>query len=169
MNVHAAARGRRFSRRYTPWLRSIPCLTQADLYKRNYFAPGSLRMPDSPLVRKYLAMSNDVHMLEAISGENVSMSEMCTVALANAVSAGALGSCSDQLLREPPRGDSGASVAVATFAKEGGSASSRTVAQAQASKEVLVQQLIELSDQLAQARISRARGTAPITASASAR
>ena len=24
----------------------------ADLFKRNYFAPGSLRMPDSPLVRK---------------------------------------------------------------------------------------------------------------------
>ena len=27
----------------------------ADLFKRNYFAPGSLRMPDSPLVRKVRA------------------------------------------------------------------------------------------------------------------
>ena len=32
----------------------------ADLYKQSYFSPGALRMPDSPLLRKYLEMSDDL-------------------------------------------------------------------------------------------------------------
>ena len=63
----------------------------ADLFKRNYFAPGALRMPDSPLVRKYLEMSNDSHMLESITGEDAATREARSNALASAVSAGALG------------------------------------------------------------------------------
>lgn len=61
-----------------PYLRHVVQVIQlphlADLFKRNYFAPGSLRMPDSPLVRKYLEMSNDVHMLEAVAGEDATVS-----------------------------------------------------------------------------------------------
>ena len=41
--------------------------TLADLFKRNYFAPGALRMPDSPLVRKYLELSNDLALFDSIA------------------------------------------------------------------------------------------------------
>ena len=125
---------------------------QADLFKLNYFAPGSLRMPDSPLVRKYLEMSNDVHMLEAITGEDATTRLARANALASAVSSGALGTVGEQLRQGAPPAER-AAAAVAAVERDGASGTtSHIVAQAQASKEILLKQLIELSDQLAQVR-----------------
>eukprot|EP00966_Prymnesium_polylepis_P303343 7006894-Prymnesium_polylepis.1 len=57
----------------------------------DYFAPGSLRLPHSPLVRKYLELSNDVHLLESLLGEGSATREAHTEAIASAVAAGAMG------------------------------------------------------------------------------
>ncbi|KOO25969.1 RNA-directed RNA polymerase [Chrysochromulina tobinii] len=136
----------------------LPCL--ADLFKRNYFAPGTLRMPDSPLVRKYLEMSNDVHLLDAVMGDDAATRHAKADALAAAVSAGALPGG-----RLGPGASPTEQAAVALAAAErastdghggaaggAGSIASQKLAQAQASKEILLKQLIEISDQLAYSR-----------------
>ena len=136
----------------------LPCL--ADLFKRNYFAPGTLRMPDSPLVRKYLEMSNDVHLLDAVMGDDAATRHAKADALAAAVSAGALPGG-----RLGPGASPTEQAAVALAAAErastdghggaaggAGSNASQKLAQAQASKEILLKQLIEISDQLAYSR-----------------
>ena len=125
----------------------------ADLFKRNYFAPGSLRMPDSPLVRKYLEMSNDVHMLDSVMGDNAASRDAKADALAAAVSAGALPG-TRLAPGAPPAEQAAVAIAAAERATsaDGGSGGSHALAQAQASKEILLRQLIELSDQLAHSR-----------------
>lgn len=105
-------------------------------------------MPDSPIVRKYLEMSDDAHMFEAIAGRHT-LGEACAAAFAGSASARALAPCCDELrLAGPPAGRSSAASPAA--AEEESRISSEFVAQVQASKGILVQQLIEMSDQVAQ-------------------
>lgn len=133
----------------------------ADLFTRNYFTPGSLRMPDSPLVRKYLEMSDDVHLLDSIMGADEATREARAEALASAVSAGAVPGGAILAPGVPPA--ERAAVAIAAAEREAAGvvgadgrgddgATSHQLAQAKASKEILLKQLIELSDQLAHSR-----------------
>ena len=131
--------------------------SQADLFKRNYFAPGTLRLPNSPLVRKYLEMSNDAHMLETLAGGGAVTRDAITNVFATAVGAGVFVSNGTQLRDARAHAHAHvaapaerAAVATATKEQECGSSSH---AQMQGSREVLLKQLIELSDQLAQVRI----------------
>ena len=103
----------------------------ADLFKRNYFTPGSLRMPDSPLVRKYLETSGDVHMLDQLLPGAASARDARTDALAKAVASGALPGGDALPPGAPPA--SKAAVAMAAAERDGsgpGSAAARQLEQA---------------------------------------
>ena len=139
----------------------VVCPPQADLFKRNYFAPGSLRMPDSPLVLKYLEMSNDADMIDVISSNNKGSRGACASALASAVRAvalpstgskAALGAGADAGAGSGTERDATphAAEVAAVSGMEGKIGIPHSATQVHASKEVLLQQLIELSDQLAQ-------------------
>ena len=217
----------------------------ADLFKRNYFAPGSLRMPDSPLVRKvrldggmgggaggwvggahvvpyamryamlcesslpphppfssptslppspptslppslpthppshppvrlrraqYLETSGDAHMLDQLLPGAASARDARTDALAKAVASGALPGGDALPPGAPPA--SKAAVAMAAAERDGsgpGSAAARQLEQARASKEILLKQLIELSDQLAHAQGDKAAAERKMTATLAAK
>ena len=91
-------------------------------------------------------MSNDSHMLEAITGEDAVTRGACAHVLATAVGTKALGPTSRH---HAPGAMPSEQAAVATAAVEH-ELTGRAAAIADGSKEILLRQLIELSDQLAQ-------------------
>ena len=171
------------SRRRVLGRQAHPARHLADLFKRNYFAPGALRMPDSPLVRKYLELSNDLALFDSIAPPQATDGRVD--ALAEALRSGAVPG--GAMLKPGAGAGERAAVAMAVAERDGaGGAAERQLVQAQArapppsppappppplplfpspsrpspplplipqaSKEILLKQLIELSDQLARAQ-----------------
>ena len=103
--------------------------TLADLFKRNYFAPGALRMPDSPLVRKYLELSNDLALFDSIAPPQATDGRVD--ALAEALRSGAVPG--GAMLKPGAGAGERAAVAMAVAERDGaGGAAERQLVQAQA-------------------------------------